>query len=339
MKKYIFSLILFSFLITSCEKVFVEPAANGNNQIEVFDEFWNIYNDKYAMFEFKGVDWQAAYDRIRPTISESTTDAELFEIMGGMVQSLRDGHSDLTDLSRDSIKGFDILNGAPLNFDFEIWATHINAIKTEELQFFQDSNSVYSIIEGNIGYVFIPTFNVDISKEEINTILTHFKDTKGLIVDVRLNTGGSPEASTRLAGHFTPSEIKTGFERFKTGPGENDFSDSPATGIPADGEIYTKPVMVLTNGLCYSATTTFIYQTNPLDHVKYIGSRTGGGSGSVADGFLSNGWKYSLSTSEFIDHEGRHLDDGFDPDIEIFIDESNVEVDEVIQRAIEEINK
>ena len=78
-------------------------------------------------------------------------------------------------------------------------------------------------------------------------------------------------------------------------------------------KFYTKPVMVLTNGLCYSATTTFIYQSNPLPHVKYIGSRTGGGSGSVAGGFLSNGWKYSLSTSEFIDHEGKHLGRWFRP--------------------------
>ena len=339
MKKYILSLILFSLLIASCEKAFVEPAPNGNNQIEVFEEFWNIFNEKYAMFEFKSVDWQAEYDRIRPTISENTSDVELFEIMGGMVQSLRDGHSDLTDLSRDPIKGFDILNGAPLNFDFESWGTYINSLKTEELQFFQDSNSVYTTIEGNIGYLFIPSFNVDLPEEEINMVLTHFKETKGLIIDVRLNTGGSPEAATRLAAHFTNQEVVTGFERFKIGPDTNEFKDNPASSIPSDGEIYTKPVMVLTNGLCYSATTTFIYQTNPLDHVKYIGSRTGGGSGSVADGFLSNGWKYSLSTSEFIDHEGRHLDDGFDPDIEVFLDENNKEVDEVIERAIAKINQ
>jgi len=338
MKKYILSLVLFSFLMASCEKAFIETAPNGSNQEEVFEEFWTTFNEKYAMFDFKGVNWQAEYDRNRPLVSVNTSDAELFEIMGNMVTKLRDGHSDLTDFSRDTIKTFDILGDIPLNFNFESWVPYINTLKTEELLFFQDSNSVYTTLEGNIGYIFIPTFNVDLPEEEINTILTHFKDTKGLIIDVRLNGGGSPEASTRLAGHFTAKEIVTGFERFKIGPGANDFKDSPATSIPASENIYLKPVMVLTNRLCYSATTTFIYQTNPLDHVKYIGSRTGGGSGSVADGFLANGWKYSLSTSEFIDHEGRHLDDGFDPDIEVFMDDMNIEVDEVIQRAIEEIN-
>ena len=109
MKKYILGLIFFSFLIASCEKAFVEPAPNGNNQVEIFEEFWNIFNEKYAMFDFKGVDWQAEYERNRPLVNENTTDAELFEIMGNMVLKLRDGHSDLTDFSRDSIKSFDIL--------------------------------------------------------------------------------------------------------------------------------------------------------------------------------------------------------------------------------------
>lgn len=339
MKKYIFSLIIISFLITSCEKVFVESPSNGNDNQELFDEFWNIFNEKYAMFEFKGVDWQAEYDQIQPTIGTNTSKEELFEIMGGMVQQLRDGHSDLTDLNRDSTKGFDILKGAPINYDFEIWQNYISTLRTRELQFFQDENSVYTTLTEDIGYIFIPTFNMDIPEEKINDILTQLKDTKGLIIDVRMNTGGLPDVATRLAAHFTDKEIVTGFERFKIGPGAEEFKNSPANSIPADGEIYTKPVMVLTNGLCYSATTTFIYQTNPLDNVTFIGSRTGGGSGSVADGFLSNGWKYSLSISEFIDHEGRHLDDGFDPDIEVFLDEGNIGVDEVIQRAIEEINR
>ncbi|MFK7984108.1 MAG: S41 family peptidase [Saprospiraceae bacterium] len=338
MKKYIFSLILFSFFATSCEKVFVEAGPNGNNQEEVFDEFWNTFNEKYAMFEFKDVDWQAEYDRTRPTITASTSDDELFEIMGTMVQSLRDGHSDLADLDRDTFKSFNILKGAPVNFDIDILGTYLNRIKTEDFQFFQDDNSFYATLEGNIGYVLLPTFNTNIPERTIDSILIHFKDTKGLILDVRMNTGGLPDLATRLAAHFTDKEVATGFERFKIGPGENEFKDSPASNIPSRGEIYTKPVMVLTNGLCYSATTTLIYQTNPLDHVKFIGSRTGGGSGSVADGFLSNGWRYSLSVSEFIDHEGRHLDDGFDPDIEVFLDEDNLEVDEVIERAIAEIN-
>ncbi len=93
----------------------------------------------------------------------------------------------------------------------------------------------------------------------------------------------------------------------------------------------------MTDRYCYSASTTFAYSTNPLSNVTFIGQRTGGGSGSVADGFLANGWHWSLSTSEFIDHLGNHLDDGFDPDIPVLLDLDDNTKDEVIERAILEL--
>ncbi len=337
MKKYFIYYLVIIISFTSCEKAFLSNGPNADNQLEVFDEFWNTFNEKYAMFEFKNVDWQTSYDSHRPMITENTSDEELFEILGDMVLSLRDGHTSLTDISRDSTKQFDILKGEPLNYDADILVTHLNEIIQGEVQVFMQF-SFYTLLKGNIGYMQIPTFDAELTDTDINTILTFFKDTKGLIIDLRNNTGGSPSSASLLARHLTTTKIATGFERFKTGKGKNDFSDSPAFNNPAEGEKYTKPVMVLTNGLCYSATTTFIYQTNPLDHVTFIGSTTGGGSGSVADGFLANGWSFSLSTSEFIDNTGQHLDDGFDPDIEVWLDDTNPDIDEQIQRAINEIN-
>ncbi len=336
MKKYIVAVILLTTFLSSCEKAFLEPSPNGENTV-VFDEFWNLFNEKYAMFEVKNVDWKAVYDTKKALVTETTTKEELFEIMSDMVLLLKDGHTEIEDTERDLVRSYDILNGAPINTDLEILIAHLNTIKTEDFQTFMQDNSVYTLLDGNIGYIQIPTFDVELTEEEINTMLTHFKDTKGLIIDVRDNTGGDPAGAALLASHLTDKEESTGLERFKTGPGQADFSDSPAFNKPSGGTRYTKPIKVLTNGLCFSATTTFIYQTNPSSHVTFIGSRTGGGSGSVADGLLSNGWKYALSTSEFIDYEGRHLDNGFDPDIEVWLDENTTDIDEVLQKAIDEL--
>ena len=65
-----------------------------------------------------------------------------------------------------------------------------------------------------------------------------------------------------------------------------------------------------------------------------MGQRSGGGSGSVADGYLANGWYWSLSTSEFIDAKGRHLDDGVDADIPVALDLTDTTKDEVMEAAI-----
>ncbi len=337
MKYTIYSLLFALFFFSSCEKAFIESGPDGTKPLEVFDEFSNIYLDKYAMFDFKQVDWIALREAKRKMVTDNTSKEELFEILGDMVLTLRDGHTSLKDLSRDSTKTYDILKGAPENYNIEILVNHLNRIKSTEIIPFMKGTAAYVQIEDNIGYVSISTFNEELPETEIVDMLTNLKDTKGLIIDVRGNTGGDPAAASRLARHLTKTEIKTGFERFKTGP--FDFSDSPATNKPAeDGLIYTKPIIILTNGLCYSATTTFIYQTNPIPNVTFIGSRTGGGSGSVANGYLSNGWVYALSVSEFIDNDGLHLDDGFDPDIEVWLDEEVTDTDEVLQRAIDELN-
>ncbi len=96
--------------------------------------------------------------------------------------------------------------------------------------------------------------------------------------------------------------------------------------------------MILTSIWCFSATTTFIYSTALLDNVTRVGSRTGGGSGSTADGLLANGWHWQLSVSEFIGKDGTHYDNGVDPDIEAWVNYDDTSQDEVIERAIQEIN-
>jgi peptidase S41-like protein/tricorn protease-like protein len=333
MKNKFFLFIIIVLAASACEKAFIEKAPNASDRLAVFDEFWKIFNEKYAMFEFKGVDWEALKEQNRPKINENTTDEELFEIMGDMVIALRDAHSNLSDLERDTIKSFDILAGFPTNFDIR---SITNYIDTTNLKFI-GKGILYEMLPDNIGYMWIQSFDVEITDADINEVLGIFKDTKGLIIDVRQNTGGDPSGAARLASHLTDKEAYLGFERFKTGPASGDFSDSDIDIRPASGELYTKPIAVLTDRFSYSATTTFIYYTNPLVHVSFIGGRTGGGSGSTADGFLSNGWSYSLSTSEFIDWEGRHLDDGFDPDIMVNLDTTDLTKDEIIERAIEEL--
>ena len=238
---------------------------------------------------------------------------------------MRDAHSNLIQDKNDQNTlhaGFDILAGFPAGFNFEILANNylgatinpnIKTLKGGEIGF----RAVWGPLnqDNEIGYLWIPSWNVEISDEEIEQIFTDLKDTKGLIFDQRLNGGGDPALATKVASYFTDKAINTGFERFKTGPNANDFSDSQVILQPSSSSNkYLKEVRVLTDRNVYSASTTFLYSVDPIETIKTMGQRSGGGSGSVADGYLANGWYWSLSTSEFIDINGRHLDDGVDPD-------------------------
>ena len=272
--------------------------------------------------------------------------------MGTITKRLRDGHSHLYEdigAGFDTTKlyaGFDILEGFPPAFDIGIlFENYIGQTVNSEINYMwnADSSDIIAIYgslpqDRDISYIWIPSWSIDMSDEQIDGIFSSFASSKGLIVDQRQNGGGDPALSTKFGSYFMDSPTYTGFERFKTGPGKLDFADSHSTVQPAESDFrYLKPVVVLTDRGCYSATTTFAYTVNPLPQVTFIGQRTGGGSGSVAEGFLANGWAWALSTSEFIDHEGRHLDDGFDPDIPVLLDTADRSKDELVERAIMEL--
>ena len=74
-----------------------------------------------------------------------------------------------------------------------------------------------------------------------------------------------------------------------------------------------------------------------LDHVTTIGQIFGGGTGEIVDGFLSNGWNYSLSSSNVVDSEGRPTDNGIEADIPMVINPADSTIDVIIERAIFEL--
>lgn len=332
----------------SCEKAFMQPNPATSN-LAIFNEYAKIVTEKYAMLEYKGVDIDFLADSIRATITEDLNAAELFQKLSVITLRLRDGHSDLTatinGLEEPAYASFNFLEGFPISIDAQILGDHyIGRSINPTIQFLEGEGFYFRAIWGTlpqdqeIGYVWIPSWNVDISNDEIEMIFTDLKNTKGLIVDMRQNTGGDPALATKFASYFTDKPIYNGFERFKTGPNPNDFSDSQLTLQPTSSDNkYLKPVAVLTNRYVYSAATTFLYSVDPLENVITIGQISGGGSGSVGDGYLANGWKWSLSTSEFIDAEGRHLDDGVAPDIPVVFDLMDTTKDEIIERAILEL--
>ncbi len=334
----LFSLVLIA--MTSCESVLLHEEPLTDNK-SIFNEYSKLVNEKYAMLEFKNVDIDFLQDSIGATITESLSQEDLFAKLGYITQQLKDGHSSLISLDNENLwAGNDSHEGYPPGVHLDILIdNYLSKDLGTNLRLFEGGDLGFKAIYGllankDIGYIYIPSFDVSISTEELDSMFIAVKDTKGLIIDVRGNGGGDPSLSTTIASYLTDTEIYCGFERFKVGPGKNDFSDSQVYLQPTDSpNKYLKPIAVLTDRGCYSATTTFAYSIFPLDHVKFYGQRTGGGSGSVADGFLANGWKWSLSTSEFIDHLGRHLDNGFEPHFPILLDTTN-NIDEVMEKAI-----
>ena len=333
MKKIYLSLLVLS-LFAGCEKIFMEPNPNTNN-LAIYDEYWKIVNEKFAMFDDPGknIDRENLHKTTRAKVNENLSPTKLIEIMGTITLALKDGHSEIAAPELD-ISYFYYEDLAP---DLDQGVVN-NLYLQGNAKTNKNEGMSYKILENtNIGFIQYRDFEKKITTGHMNTILKLFKDTKGIILDVRGNGGGDPSYAALMASHFADKPVYIGYENFKTGPGINDFHKSKITLKPTSGTKYLKPLVVLTDVWCFSATTTLIYHLNPLPNVTFVGGKTGGGSGSTADGFLANGWRWQLSTSEFIDWEGRRLDNGFDPDIEVHLDENDRTKDEIIERAILEL--
>ena len=65
---------------------------------------------------------------------------------------------------------------------------------------------------------------------------------------------------------------------------------------------------------------------------------TGGGGGMPNGGQLPNGWTYRFSISQLLDLDGNnYAEDGVPPDILVSFDWTDLTKDEIIERAIQEI--
>ena len=58
----------------------------------MFDALWKDYNETYALFDVRGVDWNAQYESCRNLVKEDMTDREFFEVLQTLLYPLEDSH-------------------------------------------------------------------------------------------------------------------------------------------------------------------------------------------------------------------------------------------------------
>ena len=129
----------------------------------------------------------------------------------------------------------------------------------------------------------------------------------------------------RLVSHFTNERILVGYRSYKTGTGHSDFSELyPEYIEPSTTVRWQKPVIVLTNRGCYSATNTFVRDMLCCPNVQTLGDRTGGGSGMPFTSELPNGWFVRFSACPQYDKDKRHIEFGIEPTIQCALSQEDV---------------
>ncbi len=300
-----------------------------------FDALWKILDENYCFFDYKSVDWDEVYHRYNEQIDESMSDSHLFEILMQMTFELQDGHVNLiSDYRTSSYEGWHA--DYPSNFNRSLIESYYDKNRGRRAGDF-DEIRYFKMVNNQIGYIYYSSFRESILEGELNEIFKSFEDCNGLIIDIRENGGGSITNSDRLASRFLEEKTLCGYIQHKTGKGRNDFSDPyPIYLKPSHAELWTKPVIVLTNRRCYSAANNFVSKMKELPKVTILGSITGGGSGFPFTSELPNGWRVRFSTSPILDANKQHTEFGIEPDIEVNLNDEDVEkgLDTLLEEAI-----
>lgn len=328
MRQYLLYLLISAGLLFSgCEKADEYVPAPREN----FETLWKILNENYCFFGYKDIDWEEVHTRYSPLITDTMNQYALFDTLASMLNELKDGHTNLVS-SFNMSRYWDWYLDYPDNFYTQIQENYLG----------RDYNiagglKYTSLNEGQIGYIYYGSFSSGVSENNLDYAFLHFKDCKGIILDIRDNGGGMLSNSDRIASRFLDERKLTGYIQHKTGKGHNEFSEPyPLYLSPSERIRWFRPVVVLTNRHCFSAANDFVQKMAVMPYVKTMGDRTGGGSGFPFTSELPNGWSVRFSASPMLDIKRQNTEFGIDPDIKVSMTKEDIQKgkDTIIETAI-----
>ncbi len=329
----LFIFIVISILATSCEETFFEKELATTDPFENFEYLWKECNEKYSYFDVKNIDWNSVKAKYSAKLYKGMSEDSLFNVLGGMLNELRDDHTNL--ISPFNVSTYKVNLLAQDNFE---WRIVIENYITKN--YYQSGPFTHNFLDnGKIGYIRFPAFTGSVDANNLDFVLSKYKDTKGLIVDLRENGGGAVTDVFSLLSRFVDSKTLVNYSRIKTGPGHNDFSEAkPVYVEPYKGIRYTKKIAFLTDRGTYSAGSFISLASKAIDNIVLIGDTTGGGLGLPNGGQLPIGWTYRFSITQALTLDKKpDFENGVPPDIQVLFNWNNLSKDEILERAILEL--
>lgn len=333
MRKIFYTLFLsFPFFLSSCEKAFMEESTVDKTPQKNFEYLWNECDKKYAFMSYKHIDWTSVKAKYAAQVSNSMSNDQLFTVLAQMLNELRDGHVNL--ISSFNISHFDVSLLGPKGIDERVVKEHYLSSN-----YYTTGPFMHDFVKDHaaIGYIRLKAFTGTVTDNQMNFMLDRYKDTKGIILDLRANGGGAASDIFKILSHFVSTKTLLYHTSIKSGAGLDDFTTAEDCFIePSKGTLYLKKVIVLTDRGTYSAGSFTSTATKAIDSMVLLGDTTGGGMGMPNGGQLPNGWTYRFSITRTLDINGNNWEDGVPPEIPVQFSTSQAVngIDNIMERAI-----
>lgn len=211
----------------------------------------------------------------------------------------------------------------------------------------------FEVLESGYGYVKVTDFfdnellTIQLWERMIHKLIEY--SVPGLIIDLRLNTGGSGYLADQMAAYFFDEELVAGNTSYyddSTGEFYADPGDEDTLFPPREDLRYYGSLVVLVGPACSSACEFFAYDLTLQDRATIIGQYpTSGLGGSVEDFVMPESIDIRFTIGRAIDIDGNiHIEGiGVEPDVHVPVTEETIFAvyrdgrDVILETAIEAI--
>lgn len=309
-------------------------SATADTPASNYSVFWETFAEHYPFFALRKMDWLAVDKKFRQQVTPATKPEELFRILSDMIDPLHDAH---TSINAKSIqKRFHGYRPAADVMQKKNAARITEIIEKQYvrggLRDFCNKQLQFGMLNSSVGYLRIHSFSGYSEDKEFakqletleNDLDAIFKDAgkwSGLIIDVRINTGGSDVFGISIASRLATQEYLA-YSKVIRNDIHNPDHRTPAQPVivhVVERPGFRGPVVLLTSADSVSAAETFTMAVlDRQPHVMRVGANTQGVFSDVLGRKLPNGWSFGLPNEIYLTKDGKAFDGpGVPPDIEV----------------------
>ena len=268
--KWVKLLLPLSILIMSCVNtpVGVTPSP-ADSPVADFITIWEDFEVHYPEFPLKSINWELMYGKYLPLAEEAATDEELMmEVVLPMLAELEDAHLWLINPEDVVIRTFfpDYFRNYNMG---QLYEHYLN-----EAGFTGYFTGVGYCIPESLPYLSINSWKFGLNISIIDEFVSLCQDQPGIIIDVRMNGGGSDAKLEAVVGRFTLEDCRGWMIRTRSGPDYDQCSYETLWNTPLGVMQYPGKIYLLIGENCASSNEEFILCMDRLPNVTLVGDTT-----------------------------------------------------------------
>ena len=301
----------------------------------VFKTMWEIFNLDYGFLKERHIDWPAKWASLQPKAAAARDDDALQAVLVEAIQDFNDDHVSLLRYQGDEAVFYTDASNSPTvqllrrayaaqsdvpslgQFQMQWWERMtvsmsrrlVPGTETQAL----NGAMTWGMLPGNIGYIRLSRMegyadeqntaaDLEAVRAQMDRVIAALADTKAIVFDIAVNTGGYDVVGAEVAGRFADKR-RLAFTVQQHRPQGRKNQEWFVE--PKGARQYLKPVYLLTTDFTVSAGDTFTLMMRELPHVTHIGQPTSGAMSNKLDKALPGGkFVVTLSNESYFDARG-----------------------------------